>query len=81
LTSNARNPIRFQFLLRRSDAAVSREPEESLCDGGDVGEPPVFVVSGGEPGCAKAGKRILAQLPQPWQGMAGGELLELAEVL
>jgi hypothetical protein len=36
-------------------------------------------VSGWETGFAKAGKRIPAQLPQPWQVMAGGKLLELAE--
>ena len=42
-------------------------------------KPPVFVVSGWEPDFAKTGKRIPAQLPQPWQGMSGGKLLELAE--
>src|SRR5260370_17609832 len=53
--------------------------ESSRRDRRDVGEPPVFVVSVREPSFAKAGKRILAQLPQPWQVMAGGKLLELGE--
>src|SRR5450759_3357481 len=79
LRGNARNPVRLQFLLRRPGAAVPREPEGSLRDGRDVGEPPVFVVSGWEPDFAKTGKRIPAQPPQPWQGMSSGKLLELAE--
>jgi hypothetical protein len=36
-------------------------------------------VSGWESDFAKASKRVPAKLPQPWQGMAGGKLLELAE--
>src|SRR5258707_597858 len=71
--------VGLKFVWGQRDAAVAGEPESSLRDGRDVGEPPVFVVGGWEPGFAKAGKRILAQIPQPWQGMAGGELLELAE--
>jgi hypothetical protein len=79
LTGNAGNPVRLQLLLGQPDAAVAGETESSLRDSRDVSEPPVFVVSAWEPDFAKAGKRILAQLPQPWQAMAGGKLLELAE--
>ena len=79
LTGNAGNPVRLQFLLRQPGSVVAAEPESSLRYSRDVGEPPVFVVSVREPSFAKAGKRILAQLPQPWQVMTGGKLLELGE--
>ena len=56
LAGNARNPVRLQFLLGQLGAAVPREPEGSLRDGGDVGEPPVFVVSGWETRLRKSGQ-------------------------
>ena len=71
--------VRFQFLFGQPGVAVPGELKRRLRDIRDVSEPPVFVVSGWEPDFAKARKSILAQLPQPWQGVAGGKLLELAE--
>ena len=65
--------------LFRPHIARRCERERGLRDGRDIGEAPVFIVSGREAGLGKAREGILAQFLQPDELAASGGLLELAE--
>src|SRR6266542_5394486 len=61
--------------IRRSRA------KRGIRDGGNIGEPPVFLMRGGETDLTEAGEGLAAKLAQPRQLASGGTLFTFGEVL
>ncbi len=81
LAVNTGNTIRIEVFSRNLSCVLARQLKSSLRDGGNIGEAPVLVVSGGKSDLTKTRKRILAQPAQPWQAATNHMLLQFGEAL
>ena len=81
-TKLAANTCNAELLyFRFVTCSVARQSKRSLCDGGNIRESPVFVVSRGKSNFAETRECTFAQISQPGQLASSSALLEFGETV